>query len=256
MWVDRFRRLPVLVLAGLVAASLTLGLPAQGQNASRPQLTPEERGDIFMARKEYADAVDYFLRALKETGSDRAELWNKLGIAYQQQMDYRAARNAYRRAIHLREDLAEPWNNLGTIFYLENKAKKSLKYYQKAVQLSPSSAPFHLNLGTSYYKLKKVGLCVAEYRTALSLDPSVLTEHSTTGTSIEARAADARFYFYLAKVLASLGRSNDAIRYLRRAFEEGYTDQKELEKDPDFQKISANPAYIELIQHPPLAIHD
>jgi len=228
----------------------------QQPNAPPTHLTFEERGDIFMARKEYGDAVDYFLRALKETGTDRAALWNKLGIAYQQETNFRAARNAYNRAIRSRKDFAEPWNNLGTTFYLQEKAKKSLKYYLKAVELSPSNASFHLNLGTAYYRLKKADLCITEYRTALSLDPNVLTEHSTTGTSVQARGADARFFFYMAKVFASLGRSDEAVRYLRRAFEEGFTDSKELENDPDFQRISANPSYMELIAHPPVGIRD
>lgn len=220
------------------------------------QLTLEQRADIFMARKNYADAVELYLRALKQASFADAVLWNKVGIAYQQQMDFRAAEKAYKRATRLQDDFAEPWNNLGTIYYLRNKYRRSVQYYQRAIQLKPNAASFHLNLGTSYYHLKKVGEVLEEYRVALALDPNCLTAHSSTGTVVQARGADAEFYFYLAKVFASIGRAEDAVRYLRRAFEDGLKDHRRLEKDPDFQKISDVPAYVELLKNPPFAIKD
>ncbi len=64
------------------------------------------------------------------------------------------------------------------------------------------------------------------------------------------------FYFYLAKVFASLGRTEEAVRYLRRAFEDGLQDHKRIDDDPDFQKISHDPSYVELMKNPPLAIKD
>ncbi len=218
-------------------------------------LSPEERGDIFMARKNYADAVDYYHRALER--KDEARLWNKLGIAYQQQLDFAAARKAYERAIHERRDFAEAWNNLGTIYYLGQKPKRSLKYYRHAIQLNPQSACFHMNLGTAYYRLKKPQKAVEEYRQALVLDPNILNEHSSVGTVLDAaRGGDVEYYFYMAKVFASLGRIPESIRYLRRAFEDGFKDVKKLDEDPDFLKISKDPAYIALRNNPPLPIRN
>jgi tetratricopeptide (TPR) repeat protein len=225
---------------------------------AKPQatLTLEERANIFMARKSYADAVEYYKRALEATGRTNAGLWNKLGIAYQQLQNYSAARKAYKEAMRRNKLLAEPWNNMGTTYYLENRAKKSLKYYRQAVKLNPNSASFHLNLGTSLYRQKKMQEAIEEYRVALSIDPNVLTEHSSLGTVVQARGADAKFFFYLAKVFASLGRVDEAVRYLRRAFEDGFDDTKALDQDKDFQKIKDFPAYVELRANPPKAIGD
>ena len=217
-------------------------------------LTTEDRADIFMARKAYADAVDYYKRALEATGRTRSPLWNKLGIAYQQQMNYSAARKAYKEAMRRDKTFSEAWNNMGTTYYLENRAKKSIRYYRQAIKLNPNSASFHLNLGTSLYRVKKIQPALEEYRAALSIDPNVLTERSALGTVIQARSADAKFFFYLAKVFASLGRADEAVRYLRRAFEDGFNDTKELDQDTDFRKISEFPAYVELRANPPKAI--
>ncbi len=249
------------------SATLTGGIPsplpqiASGVtppvSAQQPkQLSLEERADIFMARKGYADAVDYYSRALGQSKQSDPVLWNKLGIAYQQQMNFNAARKAYKEAIRVRTDYPEAWNNLGTTYYLANKFAKSVKYYRKAVALSPGSASFHMNLGTSFYRMKKPKEAVDEYRQALTLDPNILNERSTMGTVVEARGSDVDYYFYMAKVFASLGRIGEAIRYLRRAFEDGFKDFKKLDEDPDFLKISQDPSYIALRSNPPVGIKD
>ncbi|HET7841118.1 MAG TPA: tetratricopeptide repeat protein [Terriglobia bacterium] len=220
------------------------------------KLTFEERADIHMARKEYSDAVDDYLSALKTQKDGQAALWNKLGIAYQQQEKFDRARDAYNRSLRLDKNFAEAWNNLGTTYFLQDRAKKSVKYYQHAIRLKTEVASFHMNLGTGYYRTKKYEPAVNEYRIALTLDPNILREHSAQGTVVDAHAGGEKLYFYLAKAFASLGRTDEAIRYLRRAFEEGFHDKDLLGKDPDFQKISADPAYVELINNPPVAIKE
>ncbi len=229
------------------------------QPTRRPSLALEDRADIFMARKSYADAADYYHRALKQAGlspAASATLWNKLGIAYQQQLNFGASRKAYQTAIRYRGNFSEAWNNLGTTYFLANRFRRSVKYYRCAIELNPDSASFHLNLGTSYYRLKKPTEAVEEYRKALSLDPNILTVRSSMGTVVQARGGDVDYYFYMAKVLASLGRTEEAVRYLRRAFEDGFKDVKRLDEDPDFLKISKDPSYTALRSNPPVPIKD
>jgi len=226
------------------------------QTKAEAPLSAEERADIFMARKSYADAVDYYVRALRQSSTSKAALWNKLGIAYQFQVDYRNARRSYKQAAKLQDDYAEPWNNLGTTYFLQGKFKSSVKYYMHAMALNPSSASFHMNLGASYTHLKKFPQAVDQYRQALILDPDVLSEHSATAPSIQAHGADKEFYFYMAKVFASLGRVDDSLRYLRHALEDGFKDYKRLDEDPDFTKMSTVPDYIALRKNPPVSIPD
>jgi hypothetical protein len=58
----------------------------------------------------------------------------------------------------------------------------------------------------------------------------------------------------MAKVFASLGRAPEAVSYLRRAFEEGFRNTKQLDADPDFLKISKDADYVALRNSPPAAI--
>ena len=79
----------------------------------KPALSPENRGDIFMARKMFREAAE----AYQEGPKDSAVLLNKTGIAYHQMLDLSAAEKYYRRAIKMNPEYSEAINNLGTIFY-------------------------------------------------------------------------------------------------------------------------------------------
>jgi tetratricopeptide (TPR) repeat protein len=225
-------------------------------------LSFEQRADIFMARKEYAHAIEYYSDSIKshqKSPQDRpviASLWNKIGICYQQEMEYGKARKAYKKAIRINRDFAQPWNNMGTTFYLSKRPKKSIKYYRRAIKLEPGAASFHFNLGTAYFERRKHKEATKEYRAAIEIDPDILTRNSREGTAVETRHADARFYFYMAKIYAGAGNSSEAVRYLQRAMEEGFKDQKRILQDPDFQKISKDPGFIALMKNPPVAIKD
>ena len=268
---------PIWTAAALTGVLLVAGLAARGaqDNQTRPPgqpeigkqsevprgtVTDEQRADILMAQKFYSKAIDSYSILIK-TYSDSPQkkdevsgLWNKVGICYQQELDYGKARKAYKEAIKLNREFAPAWNNLGTSFYLERKPKKSIKYYRHAIKLTPDSASFHMNLGTAYFERKKFELAFKEYRAALELDPEILMRTSRQGTSVETRFADARFYFYMAKIYASLGNPNEAVNYLRRAMEEGFNKRKEILDDPDILKISKDPGFIALMKDPPVAI--
>ena len=250
-----YSRQPVRALAANSPQVVT-GTPDQ---EAKRALTIEERADLHMARKEYGDAVDSYAQALRRSGlsaDDTASLWNRIGIAYQAELKFGAARKAYKNSLHFRKDFAEPWNNLGTTYYMQKKYGKSAKYYLRAIALNGQSASFHMNLGTSYYHMDRFDQSVREYRAALLLDPDILSKHSSMGTVVETRESDPKFYYYLAKTFANLGRVDEAVHYLRRAFEDGFHDLKGLNEDPDFKKISQAPVYVELMKNPPAAIKE
>src|SRR5262249_48623246 len=88
----------------------------------KPEISLEMRGDIFMARKMYREAIDTF----KSGSPSDPVLFNKTGIAYHQMMQLDNARRSYEQALRLRKDYVEAMNNVGTVYY----AKKS---YRRAI---------------------------------------------------------------------------------------------------------------------------
>ena len=203
-------------------------------------LGPEQQANLYMARKMYDEAIDFYQQALK-TGSRDPLLWNRLGVAWQFQGNMRQAQRAYKRAYQLDRKSARALNNLGTTFYMVGRHKKSLKYYRRALQLDPDNSSFHLNLGTAYFHRKKYAEAAQEYRIALNLDSGILGRSGTVGTEMQPRSWDERMYFEVARIYASMNRFPEAVRYLRRALEDGFDDFGKIKEDSDLLLMAEYP---------------
>src|SRR5260370_30139558 len=92
-------------------------------------VTPEMRGDIFMARKMYRDAVEAY-----QEGPKTAVLLNKTGIAYHQLLEYNMADKYYRLAVRVNPEYAEAINNLGTIFYTRKRFRRAVSQYKNPLR--------------------------------------------------------------------------------------------------------------------------
>jgi len=221
------------------------GTRAAQVEAPKPALTAEGRGDIFMARKMYREAIESYLQGPQES----AVIWNKLGIAYHQMMQLDAAMKRYRRAIHIDAKYAEAINNMGTIYYAEKRYGKATGTYKHALKLAPGSASIYSNLGTAYFAEKKYKEAWEAYNTAFQLDPEVFEHRNTYGVLLQERTVEerARFHYYLAKIYAKQGQKDRALQYIRKALEEGFTDRKKFFQDPDFAAMRDLPEFKELL---------
>lgn len=255
----------LLVLAGFALLAAATLAPAQQQPpaeqpppaAEQPQeqtiqpvpakpeeLTPERRGDIFMARKMYREAIEQY-KSLPET----AVILNKIGIAYHQLMDFRTAERYYKRAIKKDKKYAEAVNNLGTIYYSNRSYRRAVNQYKKALKISPASASVYSNLGTAYFARKKYEDAMAAYREALRLDPEVFEHKSSFGVLLRQAAVEqrARFHFYLAKSYAAAGLFDRALLSIRRALENGFKEKQKFMEDSEFEKMRELPEFKELM---------
>jgi tetratricopeptide (TPR) repeat protein len=197
-------------------------------------LTPERRGDIFMARKMYREAVELYQQI-----PPSAVIWNKIGIAYHQLTQLDIARKHYQRALKLNPKYAEALNNLGTVHYAKRSYRRAVNQYKKALKLAPNSASIYSNLGTAYFARKKYKDAFQAYQMALSLDPEVFEHRSSYGVMLQERSVEerAKFHYYLAKTYANAGIFDRALTYLRKALEEGFKDKQKLLEEPEFEKL-------------------
>jgi tetratricopeptide (TPR) repeat protein len=214
-------------------------------------LSLEDRADLFMARKDYHEALDYYQRALKQEKGHEAAIWNKIGIAHQNLQNLSEARKAYKNAIRIKKDFSDVYNNIGTTYYLSEKPKTALKWYRQAIDHNPANPAFHYNLGTALYATKKYPEAIESYQHVLDLDPNFFTARSSGGTTLQAKPAEASYFFYIAKVFARKGRAEESVRYLRRALEEGFKNFDQIDQDPDLKTLAEYPPYIDLRANPP-----
>jgi tetratricopeptide (TPR) repeat protein len=217
---------------------------------NKPQVAPanitvEMRGDIFMARKMYREAIEMY----KTGPTDSAVLANKIGIAYHQLLDLADARKYYDRAIKLRTDYAEAINNLGTIYYATKSYRRAIAQYKKALRITPDSASILSNLGTGYFARKNYQLAFATYQQALAIDPEVFEHRSAMGVLLMERSVEdrAKFHYYLARTYAKAGDMQHALIYIRKSLEEGFKEREKFKQDPEFAALRENPEFQQIL---------
>jgi len=212
----------------------------------RPSITPELRGDIYMARKMYRDAID----AYREGPTDSPVLSNKIGIAFHQLLQFNLAKKYYERSIKLNPKYPEAINNLGTIYYAQQDYKRAISYYRRALKDSSTpSASIYANIGAAYFARKDYRRATVNYEEALKLDPDVFEHRGTFGTLMQERTLTemAIFHLYLARMYARNGVKDRAIEYLRKALEEGVKDRSKIPAMPEFATLKTDPAFKQLL---------
>jgi tetratricopeptide (TPR) repeat protein len=215
----------------------SVSLPASVLPA-RPPITPELRGDIYMARKMYREAIDVYRLAPK----DSPVVTNKIGIAFHQLLLLDLAKKNYERAVKLDPRYGEAINNLGTIYYAQKSYRRSIGYYKKALRCSNPTASIYANLGAAYFARRNYKVASENYEEALRLDPEVFEHHGNFGTLMQERTVEERamFHLYLAKMYAKSGANDRALIYLRKALEEGVKDRNKIPDMPEFGLLKSN----------------
>jgi tetratricopeptide (TPR) repeat protein len=211
----------------------------------RPALTPELRGDIYMARKMYRDAIDMY----RQGPQDSPILANKVGIAFHQLLEFGLAKKNYERAIKLDPKFPEAINNLGTIHYEQKNYKRAINCYKRALKYSPQSASIYVNVGAAYFARTDYKRATEYYEQALKIDPDVFEHHSSYGTMMQERTAGERatFHLYLARMYAKSGANERALMYLRKALEEGVKDRNKIPDMPEFASLKADAGFKQLL---------
>jgi tetratricopeptide (TPR) repeat protein len=228
-----------------LARILFLSMIPAAAFAQTVTLTPEQRGDLYMARKMYREAIDVY----RQNAGNSPVMWDKVGIAYHQLGDMNAARKAYERAIKFDRKYADAINNVGTVFYAEKKYRSAISRYKRALQFAPESASIWSNLGTAWYARGRYDLMNDAYTKALQLDPDVFEKNGSVGTRMLDRgvADKARYHFELARLYAGSGKNELALQYLRKALEEGFKEREKVQQAKEFVTLRETQEFKDLM---------
>jgi len=238
------------------AASTTSSASPSTDTPASSNLTPRQaaelRGDLFMARKEYGDAVRAYKQILQNDRYD-AQLLNKIGVAYQEMIDLRQAEDYYKKAMKVDKTFASAVNNAGTVEYEKKHYSKAIKYYEKALRIRTDMATIYTNLGYAYVEKKQYPEAVTAFRQALEIDPTVFDRKGEGGAMVQQRTTTdpGLFYFFVAKSYALAGDAEHAAHFLKLARDDGYKDFTSAQKDPAFAKVIKDPRMQEVLTEIP-----
>lgn len=210
-----------------------------------PALSWEARGDVFMARQQYAEAVNAYRHAPQD-----AVVWDKIGVAYQHMNAVDAARHDYERALLIRPDYPEAINNLGATYFEERNYKKAIRLYRHALKLMPHSAVIAANLGTAYFARGQYNNGFEAYHKAFSIDPDVFNSVEAlppvpAGANRQDRAHED---FCLAQLFAEAGMQDRALEYLRNALNEGFSDHNQILDNAVFSTLRRTAQFAQLMK--------
>ena len=230
--------------------------PAAGTQQDEPQakpaeLTLEQRGDLYMAKKMFREAAEAYTKAIP--GPRDYILSNKAGISYHQMQNFSAAKKNYEKSLKLNPEYSEARNNLGTLYFAQKNYRGAIREYNRALKLNPKSATYYSNLGTAYFARKDYAAATKAYQQALALDPEVFESQGSVGTVIQQRSVEerAKYHYYLARIYAEAGVADRALSYIRKSLEEGFKDRKKYLEEPAFAKLRELPEFQDLMKLEP-----
>lgn len=206
--------------------------------------SPEQLGDSLVGHQRYQAAIAAYSKAPQMT----ADLWNKMGIAYQMLFNAKDATRCYKESLKLDSANPQVMNNLATVYASLKMYGQADRMYRKALKLDPKSAVVLKNYGTNLLAEHKYNKGWDAYQRAIALDPQIFSGHNGPSVQNPSNVQDrGAVNYYMAAGCARAGYTDCALQYLRMALDEGFTTRKKVEADSQFASLRDNPAFKQLL---------
>jgi tetratricopeptide (TPR) repeat protein len=243
------------VLAGSLAALCAQSSPPSSSSPAdtavsfssatrNPEFSPIEIADTLMYHRRYQEAIAKYTSIEPKT----ADIWNKMGLAYQLMLNLNDAVRCYKQSIKLDPKNPTVYNNLGTVYESQLDHRQAVKMYRKAIELNSSFALCYKNLAASLMAQHKYKQGRVADARALTLDPKISDPgmYPTVDNPASVRDRGAMNY-YMAIDCARAGQTECALAHLRLALNQGYTSANKVAADTNFASLAGNPLFQQLL---------
>jgi tetratricopeptide (TPR) repeat protein len=224
----------------------TIHVSASTEDILRANEASKE-GDTAFGRKDFYAALIKYLESVRLNPRNEY-VHNKLGITYSQLRYYEQAEAAFFLSIKLNPRYPYSYNNLGSVYFAQKNLKQAEKYFKKAISLKDDEASFHMNMSSIHLERKRYDKAKAEWRRGLSLDPDVLSKNVSVSLMSDSATMIQRQYF-LARMSASSGDVEEAIKHLELAINNGFTDIDSIRNDPEFDQIRKDQRFVHFMEN-------
>ena len=220
-------------------------------------------GGVFLKLENTEKAIHHFSAALHQD-PNLVEAYNNLGIAFMQEGKIEAAISQFQKALLIKPDFKMAENNLKRAVAIQRDLEAKISYMQKLLQDYPDSVELHFELGNLYFQKSDTAQAAQWYKKALDLNPKFIPALNNlalvTAANKEYYKAltvfldilnyapeDAETHYNIACMYARLKRVDEAIEWLQKALDKGYTNWESIKKDSDLDNIRDSSAYRDLI---------
>jgi len=160
-------------------------------------------------------AAFYYKKQLMRRTDVGPQLYQNIGNFYSDMQFPDSAIVYYRKAMQIDPNYEQAYNKIGAAFMSLELTDSAFKYFRRAVELDSTYPNAELNLGLLYHTLRQYDSAIVHIQKAIRLDPKPKT------------------YYQLACSYALNNKPEQAILYLRQAYDRGYKNFDNLISDPD-----------------------
>jgi tetratricopeptide (TPR) repeat protein len=193
-------------------------------------------GSIMRVRKRYAEAVDYYTRALalvKKPSKRHWSLFYSRGTCYERLKNWPPAEADLKKALNLYPDQPMVLNYLGYSWIDQNNhLKEGMSLIEKAVALKPDDGYIVDSLGWAHFKLGNFKEAVRFLERAVELKPEdpVLNDHLGDALWHVGREREARFQWDQALTLEP---EPEDVEKIKKKLAEGLPGSVEASSDSE-----------------------
>jgi tetratricopeptide (TPR) repeat protein len=140
-------------------------------------------GNILRSHERYAEAREYYSRALALIDKPKKENWTLFysrGVCNERLKDWPEAEADFKKALAISPDESLVLNYLGYSWVDQGRnLKQAMDYIRKAVKLKPDDGYYVDSLGWAYYRLGNLQAAVENLERAVELKPDdpIINEH-------------------------------------------------------------------------------
>jgi len=174
---------------------------------------------------------------------DKARPHHNLGVALENQGDFKGAIYHYNETLKIKPDYADAHYNLGGIYTKQQNYKEAIRHYLETLKIKSTDANAHYNLGVIFLTQRRVKRAVYHFNESIRSNPDHLEAHNNLGVilarldrvekakyhfseALRIKPNDAKAHQNLGLALARQGRPQEAIDHYTKA----------LEINPDYAK--------------------
>lgn len=150
------------------------------------------------------NARAWYRRALLSGNFSQSGFYNLIGHTFREEGRYKEAAGYYKRAVDSDLGFVAAYCNLGDMYLKMNDVPNALLNYEKAADINPSFLAAYLKMGEVYANQNDYDAAIPFYLRALRINPD-----------------NDRANYLLGFAYKHLGRSGEAVEYLKKAAERG-----------------------------------
>jgi tetratricopeptide (TPR) repeat protein/TolB-like protein/predicted Ser/Thr protein kinase len=195
----------------------------------------ENVGNMYLQQGKYQESIPYFQKALQI--EPYFTTYSNLGTSYLFLKQYSNAVEMFEKAVALNPNDTETIVNLADAYHGSGQQDKARTTYQQAIAIgfkeletNPQHAEVRAEIALAYAKIGNAPEAQKFIRQARGIDKN-----------------NVDYIYYEAQIDAVLGRSAEALKLLREAFEKHYSAEYAA-GDEDLKNLNGNPEFTSLIK--------